>query len=326
MFPGGVARLRGVVLCVGSARLGASADAVIVALAAAQKAVVTHAQLLERGVSRHEIATRLADGRLRELHRGVYLVGPVAPLYAMEQAALFACGGVAALSHLTAAALWRLIELNRLPGIPALTIPRGKRVRRSRVEIHRLPLDARDTRRLHGMPLTSPPRTVLDMAAVLGDPYELEALVAEANFRSLATEAELVAQLECNPQRTGIPALRSVLAIPGGPQRTRSSGERKLLQLLRAAGVTGFQANARIHGREIDFLWRDLDFGLELDGWDGHKGRIAFERDRLKIAELKARGVDLMPITGRQLRDDPEAVVGRVIAALAVAEARQRRR
>jgi very-short-patch-repair endonuclease len=58
---------------------------------------------------------------------------------------------------------------------------------------------------------------------------------------------------------------------------------------------------------------------VELDGYDAHSGRLAFERDRLKIATLKARGVDVMPITPRQLRDDPEGVLARLRAALGLA-------
>jgi very-short-patch-repair endonuclease len=74
--------------------------------------------------------------------------------------------------------------------------------------------------------------------------------------------------------------------------------------------------NARIHGYEVDVLWRQLDFAAEIDGYDGHGGRTAFERDRLKIATLKAQGVNVMPVTPRQLHDDPAAVLERLLRAL----------
>ena len=76
-------------------------------------------------------------------------------------------------------------------------------------------------------------RTILDMATFLDDPYELEALVGEAGFRGLASEAELRDQIERNAGRPGVTPLRKVLDIEGGPQRTRSSGERKMLRILR---------------------------------------------------------------------------------------------
>jgi hypothetical protein len=70
---------------------------------------------------------------------------------------------------------------------------------------------------------------------------------------------------------------------------------------------------------EVDVLWRELEFAVEIDGYDAHSGRLAFERDRLKIAILKAHGLDVMPITPRQLRDDPDGVVARLVRALELA-------
>ena len=92
-----------------------------------------------------------------------------------------------------------------------------------------------------------------------------------------------------------------------------------MLKLLRKAGITGFKANAKIHGYEVDFLWRDLNFVVEVDGYEGHSGRIAFERDRLKQARLQARGVAVMRVTGRQIRRDPDGVLARLREALSTA-------
>ena len=165
------------------------------------------------------------------------------------------------------------------------------------------------------------PRTILDLSLLL-DEEELESLVAEAQFRRLASEAELRAQLEGNEGKRGVAKLRHVLDLPGDPQRTRSDGERALLRLVRRAGMTGLECNARIHGYEVDLLWREPGVVVELDGWDGHSGRVAFERDRLKIAHLSARGLTVVPITGRQLRDDPDGVIERLRRAIARRELR----
>ena len=89
-----------------------------------------------------------------------------------------------------------------------------------------------------------------------------------------------------------------------------------MLRLLRRNGITGYETNARIHGYEVDFFWRDLHFAVEVDGYDAHSGRVAFERDRLKVANLNASGLRVMPITGRQLRDDPDGVLRRLSWAL----------
>jgi len=122
--------------------------------------------------------------------------------------------------------------------------------------------------------------------------------------------------MEKNERRRGVARLREVLDLPGGPRRTRSPGERALLYLLRRAGIEGFETNAQALGYEVDFLWRELNFAVEVDGWDAHSGRVAFERDRLKVARLGAGGVQVMPVTGRQIRRDPDGVVTRLRAAL----------
>jgi len=136
------------------------------------------------------IERRLATGRLHPIHRGVYLVGhPVPPRYAAEMAALMACGEPAVLSHFSAAALW---ELHSHPaGIDVcVTVPPRRRIERPGIEVHRVALASSDVRRRHGLWLTSPPRTVLDLAARL-DTERLELLVADARYRGLATDAEL---------------------------------------------------------------------------------------------------------------------------------------
>lgn len=68
----------------------------------------------------------------------------------------------------------------------------------------------------------------------------------------------------------------------------------------------------------MDVLWRELGFAVEIDGY-AHSGRLAFERDRLKVGTLKARGLDVMPVTPRQLRDDPDGVLARLLRGLELA-------
>jgi very-short-patch-repair endonuclease len=289
-------------------------DRLIAGLAARQHGVVARWQLLAAGVTRHQIGERLRAGRLHELHRGVYLVGhEIPPRYAPEMAALLASGRQAVLSHRTAAALWSLLRYPA-PGDLCVTIPPERSASRPKLEIHRARIPNQDVR--HRLALTSPPRTVLDLAAS-SDLGELESLVAEAHYRNLAREPELRAQLAGQPQKPGARKLKRVLALHGGPQRTRSPAEREPLALLRRAGITGFQCNQRIAGYEVDVLWRGHKLAVEVDGYDAHSGRVAFERDRLKAATLNAHGIAVMPVTGRQIRGDPDGVLARLLAALA---------
>jgi very-short-patch-repair endonuclease len=169
--------------------------------------------------------------------------------------------------------------------------------------------------------LTSPPRTILDLSSLLNE-EELEQVVAEASYRRLASEAELKDQVEGNERRRAVAKLRRVLDLPGGARRTRSPAERAMLRLLRRAGMAGYEVNARIQGYEVDLLWRAEGFAVEIDGYDAHSGRVAFERDRLKVATLGAHGVRVMPVTGRQIRDDPDGVLRRLLEARAEATRR----
>lgn len=282
----------------------------IAGLAARQHGVVSRRQLIELSVTHGQIRLRLKNGRLHELHRGVYLVGhAVPPRYAPEMAALLACGTHAVLSHTTAASLWNLLPYPAR-GLVCITIPPGQTRKRPGLRIHRSKLHRRDVRHHHGLTLTSPPRTLLGLASELG-PEDLEHLVAEAHYRHLASEDELRDQLYRNPHKPGVANLRRVLDLPGGPRRTRSPGERAMLRLLRRAGIAGFETNARVAGYEVDFLWRRERLIVEVDGFDGHSGRAAFERDRLKVSTLIARAHRVMLVTGRQIRNDPDGVLAR---------------
>lgn len=280
--------------------------------------MVARWQLVGAGVTRNQIVMRLAAGRLHEVHRGVYLVGhEIAPEYAYETAAVLACGGVATISHESSTALWSLTPYPA-PDPVRITIPPGRSVQRLELQIHRAELAPRDLRRRHGLPLTSPPRAILELAGHL-ELDQLEFLIAEAHYRRLVTDAELQDQVTRNPGKRGVRRLRAVLDLPGGPRRTRSPAERDLLAVLRRAGISGYETNARIHGYEVDFLWREQRLVVEVDGYDGHSGRVAFERDRLKAATLTAHGLRVMRATGRQVRRDPDGVLDRILSALAEA-------
>jgi very-short-patch-repair endonuclease len=273
------------------------ADKAIARVASRQHGAVRASQLVDAGVSRHQIALRLSNGRLHEIHRGVYLVGHAVPTaHGREMAALLACGQGSVLSHRSAAAMWELMPYPATAPV-CVTVPPERRIARIGIVVHRCRLKRRDIRRRHALVLTC-----------------LERLVAEANYRRLASEAELRDHLRRNPSRRG--AARTVLGLRDGPKRTRSPAEKYMVRLLRRNGITGYETNARIHGYEVDFLWRDLHFAIEVDGYDAHSGRVAFERDRLKVANLNASGLRVMPITGRQLRDDPDGVLRRLSWAL----------
>ena len=160
-------------------------------------------------------------------------------------AALLAYRLEATLSHRSAAALWGLLPYPA--AAPAWVIVRPERyARRPHIHATRARLEQSDVRMRFGMRVTSPPRTILDLAALIDDSYELERIAAEAAYRRLASEAELRDQLQRNPHKRGSAKLRVVVDLPGGPKRTRSAAERAMLQLLRENGIAGFETNARV--------------------------------------------------------------------------------
>jgi hypothetical protein len=170
-------------------------------------------------------------------------------------AAVLACGARAVTSHRSAAALWGLLPYPRA-ATPVSVAVVGGDPRRRGIEVHRVRrLDRRDRRNLHGIPVTSPARTVLDLATTV-DVQTLERVVAQGIRIGLFTERDLRDQLDRNRGRAGTAALRSVLERAGGPKLTRSEAERVLLIAVRKAGLPEPEVNATVCGYEVDFLWR----------------------------------------------------------------------
>jgi very-short-patch-repair endonuclease len=287
------------------------------ALAARQHGCVTTAQLVAAGVDRRQITRGLADGMLRRIHRGVYLVGPVASPLARYAAALL---GVRAgvLSHRAAAALYDLVPPPD-DAIDITTTARGPRSREG-IRVHTTATLLQSEVRLHRhVRLTSPERTLLDLAASGDD--ELERALEEAQVRRLVSRTTLAAAIERHKTRRGAGVLADMLEGAHDPSLTRSEAERRLLALVRAANLPPPRTNVRVGPYEVDFLWPSQRLIVEVDGFAFHSTRAAFERDRVRDAELQARGYRVIRVTWRQLTNEPHAVVARLAAALALAAA-----
>jgi very-short-patch-repair endonuclease len=145
----------------------------------------------------------------------------------------------------------------------------------------------------------------------------LERAFGEAVARRLTTGAAVLDVLSRHPRQPGSRALRSVL---GSDQLalTRSEAEERLLALIRRAGLPEPETNVRICGYEVDFLWRPQRLIVEMDGHAFHSTPERFESDRLRDGVLAAAGLRVMRVTWRQLTQEPEAILVRLGAALAV--------
>jgi len=161
----------------------------------------------------------------------------------------------------------------------------------------------------HGIPTTTVPRTLLDLATVL-TPHQLARAVNEAEVQRLTDPLSLNALLERYPRRPGVPALRALLG-----QRvavTRSELEKRFREFLIKAGLPLPETNAHIQvagiWNEVDCLWRKHHLIVELDGHTTHGTTQAFEADRARDRILQAAGYRVIRITWRQLHESPAAV------------------
>jgi very-short-patch-repair endonuclease len=269
------------------------------------------------------IATMLARDWLHRRHAGVYAVGHLAPVeYGDETAALLAAGDSAVLSHESAAALWALRPAPPPGAAVHVTLPRPESARRRGINAHRTrTLLARDVRLRQHLPVTSPARTLVDIAGSLTE-RERERAVDEALVSRIVSRAQVEDVLARNATRPGARRLRALLRDREHLTVTRSEAEERFLVLTRDAALPAPELNVRLHAFEVDFLWRAERVVVEVDGFTHHGSRSAFERDRAKSAALAALGFTVIRITWLQIAHEAYAVIAQVAQALAWAQAR----
>jgi very-short-patch-repair endonuclease len=271
---------------------------------------VTRAQLLELGVGAPAIDYRVKVGRLIGVQRGVYAVGHRPPsMLARAMAAVLACGCGAALSHASAGVLWEMVPRWSAP--IEVTAPGDRRPRGIRV--HRSPgLPDRDVTTHFGIPVTSPARTVLDLAARLDD-QALARAVNEARLRGWLRLEDLAELLVRSPGRATL-RLWPFVEHADGP--TRSVFEDAFLAFVDRHGLPRPEVNQQIAGYEVDMLWREQRLIVELDSRTHHDGDEPFERDRDRDADLLAAGFPVVRVTWWRLTREPEREAARLDALL----------
>lgn len=294
-------------------------------LAARQHGVVTRAQLLALGLSAQSVARRRHAGRLRPLHAGVYRIGPVTSPLAREMSAVLACGPGSLLSHGSAATLWevRPRPKDARPEGAArpvyVRVDGNRRVRRPGIRVHSSSESKADEHTEHrGIPVTTPARTLLDLASVVGT-RELENAVARAEREGLVTLDVLREMLERHRGAAGTRALNALVTALDGPQLTRSALEAELRELVRRAGLPLPRTNVRIGPWELDAFWPDARLAVEVDGFEHHSRRPRFEGDRRKDRWLATRGVQVLRFTARQIRNEPVVTAVQIGQTLALA-------
>jgi len=279
-------------------------ERILARLASEQHGVVSRAQLLDAGVTRHEVEGRLERGALLAVHRGVYRVGHRAPsVEARYLAAVLACGDDACLSGRAAAHVLGLLRGGAAPE-PEVSTPLKRRV--PGVTVRRARIVAPDRALRWGIPVTTVPRTLTDLAADLC----IDALARachEAGVRHHTTPAHVESVLVRRGRVPGAGKLRHVLN--GDAPVTLSALERRFLELLEAHALPLPQTNRVAGAYRVDCRWPERRVTVELDSYRFHHSRHAWERDRRREREARARGDDFVRYTWRDVFEEPAATM-----------------
>jgi very-short-patch-repair endonuclease len=259
-------------------------------------------------MGRRAIDNRVSSHRLLVIHRGIYAVGHLALRdEGYWAAAVLAAGDVATLSHRTGAALWQmLLEPERATPVDLIVPTAGKR--RRGITFHIGQLNPNDVCRRQGLPVTTPPRTLLDLASA-ANRAELEHAVREAEFRRLVSLASLLDLRDRCRGRRGARALAEILDTRiSGVGLPRSELERRFRAFVRDLGLPmpRFNHTLEVAGRrfEVDCAWPRQRLIVELDGRTAHETAGAFERDRERDRVILLAGWRSVRVTWWQLHRD----------------------
>jgi Transcriptional regulator, AbiEi antitoxin len=273
-------------------------------LARRSHGVVTRQEALRAGVSSAKLVRRVEIGALIRVHRGVFRVGHRAPsLEAHYVAAVKACGDRSLLAGRAAGHLFELLKGR--PSLPEVLTqsqrrPRGVITHRAR----RSDLD--DATEWRGIPVTTIPRTLVDLAGILSEPA-LARAVHEAEVRHRTGPAEVEAILGRRHNWPGSRTLRRILW--GEVPVTLSRLEERFLDRLRAAALPPPEANRRVDGRYVDCRWPQRRLTVELDSYRYHHTRHAWEQDRQRERQARARGDEFRRYTWLDVDEEPEPML-----------------
>lgn len=293
-------------------------------LAAAQYGLITKEQALEC-FSRREFERRVRTGQLVCVRRRVYRCEGVASSYRQKLLAVcLSLGPPVAASHRAAARLWELegFEKARLE----VTVTPGRnggigRGRDAEVVLHWANLTPADSTSVFGIPTTTAIRTILDLAAVVGDGV-LEKALDDALRRKLFTIQHMTARLSTT--RAGghrrLAGLRRLVDARGFDyQPGETVGEDQIYNWIVDAGLPPPKRQhwLTLNGkpRRIDLSYPELKIAIEFDGWEHHQTRRKFDDDRARAGELQLADWLVLQFTSRST---PLEVVGRVAQARGV--------
>ncbi len=291
-------------------------------LAGRQHGVVARRQLLALGFNSREIEHRVGRGRLHLVMRGVYAVGwPRLTRERRWMAATLACGERAMLSHRSAAALWE-IGTER-PEAVDVSVVRRAELKRPGLRVRGRPsLGAEDVMSRDGIPVTSPARTLTDLATVLRPPG-VERAINEADKRDLIDPETLRLAVDGYAGQPGAPLLRSLL-----DERTFRLSDSDLEVLFRPigerAGLPPPLTKQRVNGFEVDFYWPELGLVVETDGLRYHRTPSTQARDAKRDRAHALAGMTPLRFTHYEVKYERSRVQAELADAAAMLRERIR--
>jgi hypothetical protein len=268
------------------APLGRTAERKIERLATKAHGVVTRRELLSAGVTVAEIKGRLDSGALIRVFPGVYRAGHRArSVEASYMAAVRACGEGALLSGLAAAWLWGL--LTGAAPRPEVTAPTERRLKGVGTRRQRK-MDPRDATVWRGIPITTVPATLVRIPSLLSFD-ELARAAHEAAVRHKICPEHVEAALARHPNAPGANLLRAI--VRGDAPTLLSKLERGFRARLHQANLQlPPLTNKKAGAHYVDCRWPDHHLTVELDSYRYHHTRHAWEQDRRRDREARARG------------------------------------
>lgn len=290
-------------------------------LAADQHGVITGRQAESCDLTRHQVRQLVRSGRWNVLGHALFVIaGSRRTWHLRTITCVFAAGEAAAASHLAAA--WLLNLIDKQPHRIDVTAPHGAHngsaqgfvVHRSRT------LPPSDIRRIDGIPVTCPARTLVDLAALLPDgslsaaldTALLKGLVSIVSVRRFVVDRGL-------GRRKGVGVLLKLLDDRefGVPE---SELERRFLALVRKRKRPKPARQERIGPYRVDFLYEDARVVVEVDGRATHGTATAFEADPVRQNALVLDGWSVLRFTWKQITEQPGYVAETVLRAVTQAE------
>ena len=289
--------------------------------AARQHGVIALWQLRDLGLSESAVRMRVRAGKLHRIHRGVYAVGHArVSMDGRRTAAVLALGRTAFASHRMATALHAVVNSSALE----VTVPgRGQR-RVPGVIVHRTRcLVPDEVVEIDGIPCTSLARTLIDYAELATD-RQIERACEQAEILRVYDHKAIATAIARQPTRRGSKRLLAVVdASRAGATPTANDVEEAMLAICDRLRAPRPLVNAWIPfpdggGASPDFLWREPKKIVEVDGYETHGTRTAFQSDRARDRRLKLMGYDTVHFTWHDVMLRPRRTGGELAAFLAL--------